>query len=334
MPDAPIPLVVLAPMAGGPSTVELAAAVCDAGGLGFLAAGYRTADDVQRDVAELRARTDAPFGVNVFVVEPAAVDDAALATYLDSIRPDAARLGVELGDPRADDDDFDAKVDVLVTARVPVVSFTFALPPREVVERLQAVGTQVWMTVTSTAEAAAALELGVDAIVAQGASAGGHRAAFVDDGGDGALDTDELVEQLVASVPAPVIAAGGIATAADVDRMRALGAAAVQVGTAFLLADEAGTNPLHRNAVASDAPTGWTRAFSGRTARGIVNDFMRHHPDAPVAYPQVHHATTPLRAAGRAAGDHDRVNLWAGTRHAAAEARPAAEIVRSLTPGA
>jgi nitronate monooxygenase len=325
-----IPAIVLAPMAGGPSAVALAAAVNDAGGFGFLAAGYLSAAQLQAQVDELRATTDRPFGVNVFVVRPTDVDDRALDAYLASIEPDAQRLGVELGDARFDDDAFAAKVDVLLRSPVAVVSFTFGFPDPATVRALQAVGTRVWGTVTSVDEAQLVLAVGADGVVAQGSSAGGHRAAFVDDGGDGALDTDELVTLLAATVDVPIIAAGGIADADDVARMRELGAAAVQVGTAFLLAEEAGTNAVHRAAVAAPGETGWTRAFSGRTARGIVNEFMRSHQDGPIAYPHVHHATSPMRAAARAAGDGDHTNLWAGTRHELARAVPAREVVESL----
>ncbi len=325
-----IPTIVLAPMAGGPSTVALAAAVCEAGGLGFLAAGYLTAEQLAGQVGELRAATDRPFGVNVFVVRRTDVDDAALAAYLASIEPDARRLGVQLGDARFDDDDFDAKLDVLRRSPVAVVSFTFECPDAATIRSLQDVGTSVWVTVTSVAEARVAVEAGADALIAQGASAGGHRASFVDDAGVDALDTDVLVRELALEVDLPVIAAGGIAEASDVARVRELGAVAVQVGTAFLLADEAGTNPVHRAAVTVTGETGWTRAFSGRTARGIVNAFMRAHPDAPVAYPQVHHATSPMRAAARAGGDPEHTNLWAGTRHEFARPMPAREIVGML----
>ncbi|MCW2920909.1 MAG: Nitronate monooxygenase [Thermoleophilia bacterium] len=325
-----IPTIVLAPMAGGPSTVALAAAVCEAGGLGFLASGYLGAAKMAAQVEEMRAVTARPFGVNVFLVRETEVDEGALAAYLASIQPDAQVLGVEVGAARFDDDDFDAKLDVLLASPVAVVSFTFGCPEASQMRALHDVGTRVWVTVTSVAEARIAVDAGADAVIAQGASAGGHRASFFDDGGDGALDTDELVTALTKEVDVPVIAAGGIADATDVSRLRELGARAVQVGTAFLLADEAGTNAVHRAAVASRGETGWTRAFSGRTARGIVNDFMREHPDAPIAYPQVHHATAPLRAAARAAGDPGRTNLWAGTRHEFARAMPARAIVQLL----
>jgi nitronate monooxygenase len=325
-----VPEVICAPMAGGPTTVELAAAVCEAGGLGFLAAGYLSTEALSTQVDALRARTARPFGANVFLVRPAAVDEHAVAAYLDELAADARAVGATVGSPRFDDDGFAEKLAVLRDARLPVVSFTFGCPDPQVVAALHAVGTAVWTTVTSLAEAEQALGAGSDALVAQGAEAGGHRGSFVDDGGVGALDTCSLVRALTAGSPVPVVAAGGIATAADAARARAAGATGVQAGTAFLLADEAGTHPAHRARLGTDQPTAWTRAFTGRTARGIVNGFVRDHPSAPSAYPQVHHATAPIRAAARAAGDGERINLWAGTRHGLARSAPAGEIVASL----
>jgi nitronate monooxygenase len=318
-------------MAGGPSTVALAAAVCNAGGLGFLAAGYLSADELAAQIDSLRAVADAPFGVNVFLVRDIPVDEAAVRAYVDSLRGDAASLGVEPGRPKFDDDEFDAKLDLLLAAKVAVVSFTFDCPDRIVVERLQRAGSAVWVTVASEDDAQRALGSGCDALVVQGAEAGGHRGTFEDDGGDAALGLLDLLARVRGITELPLVAAGGIATRADVEAALAAGAEAAQVGTAFLLADEAGTNPLHRSAIASDAPTDWTRAFTGRTARGVVNAFMRDHPDAPVGYPQIHHATAPIRTAARAAGDADRTNLWAGTRHSLARARPAAAIVAELS---
>jgi nitronate monooxygenase len=325
-----IPRVICAPMAGGPSTVRLAAAVCDAGGLGFLAAGYVPAEQFAGHVARLRSQTDRPFGVNLFVVAEQHVDQSALDRYLADIAPDAARVGVELGEPRFDDDDVGRKLALLLESPVAVVSFTFGCASAATVAALHEVGTQVWQTVTSVADARVAIDTGCDVLVAQGAQAGGHRGSFVDDGGVDALDTLDLVRELCAHTALPVIAAGGIADAADTDAALAAGAVAVQAGTAFLLADEAGTHELHRAAVVSDTPTAFTRAFTGRTARGVENAFMRAHPDAPAAYPQVHHATTPMRAAAKAAGVGDLVSCWAGTRHHRARSVPAADVVRAL----
>jgi nitronate monooxygenase len=317
--DVAVPIV-LAPLAGGPSTPELAAAVSEAGGLGFVASGYLTAEETARRIAATRALTPRPFGVNVFVPGPRS--EADLSSFV-------ARLGPEAGEPRWDDDDWDAKLALLREEAVPVVSFTFGCPAADVIGSLPS---EVWVTVTSPAEAREAVAAGADAVVAQGAEAGGHRATFVDRDDAPVVPLLRLVEEVRAAVDAPVVATGGIATAERVAAVLAAGAAAAQVGTAFMLCPEAGTSEVHRRAIASEAPTALTRAFTGRLARGVRNRFMDEHgAAAPIAYPELHYVTAPLRAAGRAAGDADVVNLWAGEAHALARAIPAAEVVRSLS---
>jgi nitronate monooxygenase len=329
--------IVGAPMAGGPSTPALAAAVSDAGGLGFLGAGYKAVDALREDVAATRALTDRPFGVNVFTPGGGVRAEAtALEAYAERLRAEAARAGVELGTPRYDDDAFAGKVEALVAeARgggVAVVSFTFGLPPRAAVEALHAAGSEVWITVTSPEEARAAAALRPDALVVQGVEAGGHRGVFDDDAAAPDLTLLVALQLVGAAVPElPLVATGGLTTGAAIGAALVAGARAAQVGTAFLLADEAGTSPAQRAATSTDAPTRLTRAFSGRTARGIVNRLLAEHTAAaPPGYPEVHHLTTPLRAHGRATGDADLINLWAGQAHALARPAPAAEITRQL----
>ena len=312
--------IVLAPMAGGPATVALARAVSDAGGLGFLAAGYRGPEAMREEIRELRGR---PFGVNLFVPGPSDVSADLVAGYVRSLGPGA-------GEPRWDDDGWRQKLDVLRDEEpVPVVSFTFGCPPLCEVASLRAHGSEVWVTVTSVDEARAARDAGADALVVQGSEAGGHQGSWVDEDRS-RLTTLELLPAITAAVDIPLVATGGIADAAGVAAALEAGAAAVQAGTAFLLAPEAGTHPAHREAIASGAPTAFTRSFTGRLARGIVNRFMEEHPTAPIAYPHIHYATAPLRAAARESGDGGGFNLWAGETHALAVARPAAETVRAL----
>ncbi|MEO6867231.1 MAG: nitronate monooxygenase [Gaiellales bacterium] len=327
-----VPQIVCAPMAGAPSTVQLAAAVSDAGGLGFLGMGFQRAEAAAVQICELRACTDRPFGVNAFLVRSSGVDQRRLDTYVASIGPDAQRFGISVGEPRFDDGDFDAKIEMLIEEPVAVVSFTFGCPDARIVQALQRAGSLVWVTVTSPVDALTAVASGCDALVVQGAEAGGHRSSFVDDDEqlDAALDTITLLRHVSRMASMPLIGAGGIATADDTRAAIAAGATSIQAGTAFLLAHEAGTHPLHRAALGADTQTAFTRAFSGRAARGIVNAFMRDHADAPAAYPQIHHATTPIRAAAGDAGDPERMSLWAGTQHQLAQALPAAEIVQAL----
>jgi nitronate monooxygenase len=322
--------VIQAPMAGDPSTPALAAAVSAAGGLGFLAAGYKSAERVAADIAAVRAATDRPFGVNVFVPDPRPVDVAAVQRYRDSLASEATRYGVPLGEPRVDDDSWAAKLDLLVVERLPVASFAFGCPAAAEVARLRAAGTLVVVTVTSVPEARIAAAAGADLLCVQGVEAGGHRSTFADAPGDTALLP--LLALVAAAVDLPLVAAGGIMTAAGVAAVLAAGAVAAQCGTAFLAADEAGTPAVHRAALVDPASTtSLTRAFSGRWARGITNRFMLSHADAPAGYPAIHHVTRPLRAAAVAAGDPGGMNMWAGQGHSLARSAPAADILRLLT---
>jgi nitronate monooxygenase len=328
--DVPI---VLAPMAGGPTTPELAAAVSDAGGLGFLAAGYLSAGALRDQIAQARALTGAPLGVNVFVPGAAAVA-GTVTDYAAILTAEASRAGVEVGLARFDDDDWDAKLSLLTTDPLPVTSFTFGCPDRAVIEALQAAGSEVWITVTTPADARLAVANGADVLILQGSEAGGHRSSFTDDPADDLSDGLSLLAllQLVRSqADAPIVAAGGITTGAAVAAVLAAGASAAQLGTAFLRSPEAGTSTVQRDAVATSTPTAMTRAFTGRLARGIRNRFLdEHSAHAPAAYPEVHFLTSPLRAAGRAAGDPDMINLWAGQTHELSSDRPAAELVALL----
>lgn len=322
--------IVQAPMGGGPSTPALAAAVSEAGGLGFLAAGYRTADAVRSEVAELRRLTERPFGINLFVPGPARADSAALERYAGSLAREAARYGVELGEPRHDDDGWEEKLELVIEQRVPVVSFTFGCPPRPVVESLRDAGCAVWITVTTAAEAVAAQEGGADALVVQGVEAGGHRGSY-DEAAPGDVGLLALLQLVRAGTGAPLVATGGIATGRGIAAVLAAGAAAAQLGTAFMLTPEAATAPAHREALRGGAPTALTRAFTGRTARGIENRFMREHGrEGPAGYPEVHHLTAPVRGAARDRGDADGFHLWAGQAYPLAANLPAGELVRRL----
>ncbi len=326
--------IVQAPLAGGPSTPALAAAVSQAGGLGFLAAGYKTADAVAQDVEAVRAATGAPFGVNVFAPPAAPADPAVVARYAATLGEEAKRQGAPLGDPRSDDDHWEAKLALLREARPAVASFTFGCPSPELVGELHAQGIAAWVTVTTHAEARTAAETGADALVIQGAEAGGHRGGF-DDAEPRAIGLLALLQLVAAEVDVALVASGGIMTGAGIAAVLAAGASAAQLGSALMLTPEAGTSPPHRDALAAKGETALTRAFSGRTARGIVNRFLREHDGAaPRAYPEVHHLTAPLRAAARTRGDADAINLWAGEAHELARAIPAGELVAQLAADA
>ncbi|WP_226345859.1 nitronate monooxygenase [Agilicoccus flavus] len=327
-----------APMVGGPSTPELAAAVRRAGGLGVLAGGYRTAEQMAEQIAGTRALADGPVGVNLLVPQAAGesslAEETAVAAYREVLEPEAQRLGVDVGAPRwGDDDDWAAKVDRLVEDPVEVVSFTFGVPPRQVVDALHEVGTCALVTVTDRGEADAAVAGGADALVVQGCEAGGHRGTHGVAVTPNRLDHIALLE-LLADLDVPLIAAGGVTTAGDTRRALDLGAVAVQAGTAFLLADEAGTPGAYRMGLSDHALTPvMTRAFSGRPARGLRNRFVdAFDPYAPAVYPVVDQLTGPLRARAAREGDLGGVSLWAGSGWRAAREAPAADIVADLTP--
>jgi len=324
--------IVQAPMAGGPSTPELAIAVCEAGALGFLAAGYKRADAVRDEFDAVRAATPAPFGVNLFVPSAVPADRDGVRRYLERLGPEAERQGAELGEPRFDDDDWAAKLEVLYEQRPAVASFTFGCPDESVVNRLHGVDVSVWVTVTNVPEALAADQAGADGVVVQGTEAGGHRGGFISDGSDeGGIGLLALLRTIAAATSLPLVATGGIGDGAALAAVLCAGASAGQIGTALMLAPEAGTADTQRALLAERRPTRVTRAFSGRPARGIVNRFMtEHHDAAPVAYPEIHHVTSPLRAAARRHGDADAFNLWAGQAHELAQARPAGRIVREM----
>jgi len=326
--------VVLAPLAGGASTPELTAAVSEAGGFGLLAAGYLTPEALEERIVEVRRLTEAPFGVNLFVPGDAGDDHAGLYGYLDRIAREAERYGAELGEARFDDDGYDQKLELVAELRPAVASFTFGCPDPERIAELRERGIEAWVTVTTPAEAETATAAGADALVLQGAEAGGHQASF-DDTDREPLSTLSLLRLVARGSRLPLVAAGGLTDGPAVAAVLAAGAAAAQLGTAFLRADEAGTEPAYREALTTSTPTALTRAFSGRRARGIINRFMTEHTaEAPSAYPHVHYATSPLRAAARKRGDADGFNLWAGQTHELAPSGPAGEIVRAIAEGA
>jgi len=333
--------IIAAPMAGGTSTPAFVKAVHDAGGLGFLAAGYKGVEAMQAEIRSARA-SGARFGMNVFVPDPAQLPPSAevraqLEDYRSRLRVDALRYGVTVPPLRLDDDDhWQGKVEALLADPVELVSFAFGLPGTGVVRALQRAGSAVLATVTTVAEALEAAGQGVDALVVQHGSAGGHSAAFQPrPAGSGCTvqgTTAELIASVRGAVALPIVAAGGIMDAAGLVGAQAAGAQAAQLGTAFLRTDESGARQLHKDALASPnfTRTRLTAAFTGRPARALVNEFVRDHPDAPEAYPAVHHLTAPLRAAAAAAGDAERLNLWAGTGWQRARPGSVAEVMAAL----
>ena len=318
-------------MAGGPSTPALVVAAGRAGALGFLAGGYKTAQALRGDIDAVGAAMAEPFGVNVFVPGPPTADTAAVARYVDSLTAEGRQLGIEVGAPIWNDDDWAAKIADLIARPVPVVSFTFGVPDPGVVAGLHAAGSSVWVTVTDADEAGVAVAAGADCLVVQGTEAGAHRGSHRNDAsadGEG-LGVLDLTSAVRAVTSLPLVAAGGIMSADAVDGAVAAGAVAAQCGTAFLRCPESGAHPAHKAALTASTfdRTAVTRAFSGRPARGLLNDFMRAHQDAPAAYPEINSATRPLRAAAAKAGDVHRMSLWAGEGFRLATDQSVADVV-------
>jgi nitronate monooxygenase len=328
--------IVQAPMAGGVSVPQLAAAVSEAGGLGFLAAGYKTADGMYQEIKQLRGLTGRPFGVNVLVPQPEYAESGAVELYAQQLAGEAAWYETELGDPDSGrDDGYDAKLAVLLDNPVPVVSFHFGVPSREVLEALRRAGTLTLVSATTAEEALAVERAGADAVIAQGVEAGGHQGTHRDTPeNDGAgIGLLSLIAQIRETVAIPVVAAGGIMRGGQIAAVLAAGACAAQLGTAFLPAPESGAHPQHKQALTNPlfARTELTRAFTGRPARALVNRFLREHgPYAPAAYPEIHHLTSPLRKAAAKAGDAQGMAMFAGQGHRMARELPAGQLVELL----
>jgi NAD(P)H-dependent flavin oxidoreductase YrpB (nitropropane dioxygenase family) len=328
-----LPLVA-APMAGGPSTPELAAAVCRAGAFAFIAAGYKTAETLAADVARAR-RNGSPFGVNLFVPAVGDISEADLRRYARTLRPEADRFGLELPDstPVAGDDGWHDKLDFLLSDPVPVVSVTFGLPTPQEVAALRKAGSRVLVTVTTVEEAQSAADVGADALVAQGSAAGGHSGTHEPSRDITAMPTELLTRDVIDATGLPTVAAGGVDGPQAVTKLIAAGASAVAVGTMLLRTDESGASPTHKNALADPqfTETVVTRAFTGRPARALRNRFIdRYDPIAPTGYPAVNALTRELRRAAAAAGDPHRLHLWAGTGFRSAPTGSARDVIERL----
>lgn len=331
--------IIQAPMAGV-STPALAAAVSEAGALGSIAAGNAPAAALARQITEVRARTTRPFNVNLFCHQSPAPDAAADAAWLAYLRPFFAELGAEppaaLAEPYPGFGANDELLRLLLDTRPPVVSFHFGLPTAEQLAALRATGAVLLAGATTLAEARQAEAAGVDAVVAQGVEAGGHRGVFRPELGDAGLGTLPLTRLLVRELRVPVVAAGGIMDGAGIAAVLRLGAVAAQLGTAFVACPESAADAAYRARLLSpDQPaTAITSVISGRPARGFVGGFTQRidqpgHP-AVAAYPRAYAAGRALVAAAQAQGKMDFVVQWAGQGAPLARALPAAELVQTL----
>jgi len=299
----------------------------------MLAAGYKTVEATEGEIKRVRADGN-PFGVNVFVPNPLPADPAAYRAYAAIIQREADQFGLTLPpEPTEDTDSFDEKIALLLDDPVPMVSFTFGIPSRSVIAALQQADSVVVQTVTTEQEAVQARDAGVDMLAVQASVAGGHSGTLSPRQPLQPVPIVDLVQQIVAAVGLPVLAAGGLATPGAVAEVIRAGAAAAIVGTVLLRANESGASATHQAALTDPARTETvlTHAFTGRPARGLRNAFIdAHEAEAPFGYPAIHYLTSPLRKAAAAAGKPDYVHLWAGTGYRHATAEPAADILQRL----
>ncbi|MCK7675799.1 NAD(P)H-dependent flavin oxidoreductase [Corynebacterium pygosceleis] len=337
--------VIVAPMAGGPSTPALVDAAAAAGSLGFLAGGYLGAGELD---GQMRSVHGGAYGVNLFCPQRAAssVELAAVRTYVEQLGPSLSRYGITpadlIGRLRTVDptDAFAAKLEAVCAARAggygpAVVSCTFGVWNDAEVERLHGHGIEVWATVADVRAVPPAVSAGVDVIVVQGPGAGGHRATRTVEETPSDVPLEVLAGEVADVVDLPLVVAGGLGTPAEVAAaLRWPGVCAVSCGSALLLADEAGTSQPHRDMVrgARECPdTAVTRAYSGRPARGVRTGFMTERTDAPAVYPYVNAVMGPVRSAAARSGDHDLVAAWVGTGVPHIRSGPAVDILRWLT---
>ena len=326
--------IVQAPMAGGVSTPRLAAAVSNSGGLGFLAAGYKTANEMKEEIKTIRNLTNYPFGVNVFVPSHDDIQTSQLTPFQKEIQKEADRLNCKLNEPLFDDDEWNQKISILIQEKVPVISFTFGCPSSEIISILKDNAAYIIVTITTPNEALIATNAGADALCVQGIEAGGHRASYHNDPmKDDQFSLEDLLKMVKNITELPLIAAGGIMNGRDVFDTLNLGASAVQMGTAFLICSESGTNEAYRKALKNPIfdQTAVTRAFTGRPARGLVNQFLTKYDQiAPAAYPHVHHMTKDLRKLAAQKNEPQLMSLWAGTGYKSIREESASEVVNKI----
>ncbi|HEX2216550.1 MAG TPA: nitronate monooxygenase [Xanthobacteraceae bacterium] len=329
--------IIQAPMAGAMDG-ELVAAVSDAGGLGSLPCAMLNAEQVRSEVEKIRARTDKPFSLNFFCHTPPVLNNAREAAWRERLAPYYRELGIDPAAPvpSANRAPFDAAFcEVVLSLRPVAVSFHFGLPDASLLQRLQDAKLPILSSATTVAEARWLEQRGVDAIIAQGVEAGGHRGNFLSEDVSTQVGTMALVPQIVDAVKVPVIAAGGIADARGIAAAFALGAAGVQIGSAFLQCPEAKVSAPHRAALASarDDGTALTDVMTGRPARGFVTRVMREvGPMSKLApqFPLAAGALAPLRAAAEKQGLGDFSPLWSGQAAALRRNMPAGELTKAL----
>ncbi|MFH4354639.1 MAG: nitronate monooxygenase [Neisseriaceae bacterium] len=324
----------IAPMAGGPSTPQLVAAACECGASAFLAAGYQTAEQLAQQIQQTRNLTQQAFGVNLFTPQwNKNFDEIRWQQYRNSLKQWISNeIPLDLV-PKSSDDAYLEKLMVVLELKPAFISFTFGCPSEAVIQALHEKDILVIATVTDATEAQTALNRGVDGLCVQGPEAGGHRATFQVDATPDSKPLLELLKEIKTITKQPLLAAGGIATAKQVEELLSNGAIAVQVGTLFLTAHEAGTNEVHKNALLKGhyTDTAVTRAFTGRPARGLKNSFINQLTEqAPCFYPELHYLTSKIRKYAAQHGREEWMALWAGTGFKQVQDAQASVIINRL----
>lgn len=322
--------IIQAPMAGV-TTPQLVIASCEAGILGSIGAGYLNGEETRAFIQAVKQGTDKPFSVNLFVQEEPKIDVFVLQEARVALQPIYDELNIPPVQTVVSDDVYSAQLQVVIDENVPICSFTFGLPAASDIQRLKAAGIYTIGTATTLEEAKAVEAAGLDAVVLQGSEAGGHRGTFTEP--LTFISLQDLLAQVIGQVQIPVIAAGGIATAQHVKEVLAQGAVAAQIGTAFLVAEESGASATYKQAIlqSENDETTLTKAFTGKYARGLKNDFTERLKDAVVApYPLQHHLTTAIRKESTAQGRPEFLSLWMGANGHLAKEATVAEIVEAL----
>jgi nitronate monooxygenase len=328
--------VIAAPMAGGPSTVELAIACSRAGALGSLGCAATAPEDMRKQAAAIRAGTDRPFGINLFASPlPANIPPGAQKAAIEALAGYYAELGLAAPQPAAAPygPDFEQQLAAVEEIRPAVFTVHLGSLERNVLDKFKKLGIVVGGSANCVAEAQRLESLGFDFVIAQGGEAGGHRGSYLRDPYASLTGTLALTRMIVRAVKLPVVAAGGIMDGEGIAAVLALGAQAAQLGTAFLPCPESGASPVHKQTLLqlTEDETRLTEKFSGKPARGLANRFVREMQDAPqLAFPAQNRITGPLRQASAKAGKADFVALWAGQAAALSRALPAAELIARL----
>ncbi len=328
--------IIQAPMAGGATTPELVAAVSNAGGLGSLGAGYMTADEIKTTIKKIKSLTNKPFSVNLFIPEKYHATDEQIEQARKNVQTSCSELNFHvecIKPPYAPS--FEEQMNVIVEEEVPIFSFTFGIPPNNWIEIFKKNAIILMGTATSLAEAKLLEENNIDIIVAQGSEAGGHRGTFLGKAENALTSVSSLVSLLIEHIKIPVIAAGGIMNAKGIIELLILGASAVQMGTAFLCCTESGIHPLYKKLLLSLSKdnTTLTRAFSGKLARGIANEFitkMQSHEKYILDYPIQNTLTRAMRQTAAKQNNTEFMSMWAGQAAYLCKTLPAAQLIEEL----